>query len=201
MRKLTPWLIVMAVIWMTWRHFAPISRAPGVLAGDEPEQVLFSTPQPVLERKSFTLKPLALYTIKARILGMKHYWGEEPDKLSPYDAAVGWGRMSDTAVLEKLDISQSLRFFHWRYWGDHPPIPVDEIISHAANMHLIPDDDRVLSQIAGLKKGMLVRMSGYLVEATHPRAVTPWRSSLTRDDDGAGACELMLVKVVQVLGD
>ena len=201
MRKLTPWLIVMAVIWMTWRHFAPISRAPGVLAGDEPEQVLCSTPQPVLERKSFTLKPLALYTIKARILGMKHYWGEEPDKLSPYDAAVGWGRMSDTAVLEKLDISQSLRFFHWRYWGEHPPIPVDEIISHAANMHLIPDDDRVLSQIAGLKKGMLVRMSGYLVEATHPRAVTPWRSSLTRDDDGAGACELMLVKVVQVLGD
>lgn len=201
MRKLTPWLIVMAVVWMTWRHFAPISHAPGVLAGGEPEQVLFSTPQPVLERKGFTLKPLALYTIKARILGMKHYWGEEPDKLSPYDAAVGWGRMSDTAVLEKLDISQSLRFFHWRYWGEHPPIPVDEIISHAANMHLIPDDDRVLSQIAGLKKGMLVRMSGYLVEATHPRAVTPWRSSLTRDDDGAGACELMLVKVVQVLGD
>ena len=68
-------------------------------------------------------------------------------------------------------------------------------------MHLIPDDDHVLSQIKSLKTGMHVKMGGYLVEARHPRAVTPWRSSLVRDDDGAGACELMLVRTLRILGD
>jgi len=37
-------------------------------------------------------------------------------------------------------------------------------------------------------------MSGYLIEATHPQGVKPWRSSLTRTDTGSGACELMWVE-------
>jgi hypothetical protein len=199
MKRLVQWGAFAAIVWMVWSHYAPIKHAPGILAPMEPEQMEFRTPQKTIMKKGFTLKPLARYSIEARVLSMKHYSGTEPDKLAPYDAAVGWGRMSDTAVLEKLDITQGNRFFHWRYWGQNPPIPVDEIICHAANMHLIPDDERILGQLAALKTGMVVKLQGYLVEATHPMSATPWRSSLTRTDDGDGACEVMLVEIVKVI--
>ena len=196
MRKLIPWLIIIVAVALIWRACAPIPHAPGTLILKEPEQVIFSSTQPVIEKKGWTLKPLAIFTIEARVLGVMPCSGDPSDDLAPYDLALGWGRMSDTAVLERLDITQSNRFYHWRYWGEKPPIPEGEIITHSTNMHVIPDDDGVLKQISSLHLGSLVKLSGYLVEATHPKASKPWRSSLSRDDEGEGACELMLVRNV-----
>ena len=72
-------------------------------------------------------------------------------------------------------------------------------IRHAANTHMIPEDDRIRDKIAKLRKGSLVKMIGYLVEATNPRSATPWRSSLTREDSGDGACEIFYVRSLQEL--
>jgi hypothetical protein len=47
--------------------------------------------------------------------------------------------------------------------------------------------------IQGLRVGQIVTLDGYLVNATGPEGRT-WNSSLTRDDTGNGACELIYVE-------
>ena len=65
--------------------------------------------------------------------------------LSPIDLALGWGHMSDSAVLEKIKISQSQRFYFWRV--DEFPIPRGDIERSSANMHMIPANDALASRL------------------------------------------------------
>ncbi|MDB6140870.1 MAG: hypothetical protein JWO94_3942, partial [Verrucomicrobiaceae bacterium] len=97
-----------------------------------------------------------------------------------------------------LDIRQSYRFYRWECTGPLP-VPANEIATHSANMHLIADNETVRAAIASLRVGALVAMTGYLVEARHPACLKPWRSSLRRDDEGDGACEIMLVRSLREL--
>lgn len=63
--------------------------------------------------------------------------------------------------------------------------------------HLIPADAVVEKVLKRVRVGNIVHVSGYLVEA---RAGDGWRwvSSLTREDTGAGACELIWVEQVEL---
>ena len=102
--------------------------------------------------------------------------------------------MRDDAVLERLAISQSARWYRYRYGGE-PPIPQAEIDRSAANMHMIPGSDAIADALADVKQGERVRIDGWLVEA-RAKDGWRWRSSTTRDDTGAGACELIYVCAV-----
>lgn len=99
--------------------------------------------------------------------------------------------MSDEAVLKSIKISQSNRFYFWR--TDNFIIPREEIQSHSANMHMIPADAAIEKALKSIRPGQLVTIRGNLVEAN---ASDGWkvRSSLSRTDVGAGACEVVLVK-------
>jgi hypothetical protein len=136
----------------------------------------------------YTLTPLASYTIEARVLSRENYsMGTEAD-LSPTDLALGWGPMSDETVLDKIEISQGNRFFFWRV--QEFPIPQHEIEVHAANTHIVPASDLVKRQLSSVKKGQIVKIKGYLIEAKRPDG-WHWTSSLTREDTGNGACEVL----------
>jgi hypothetical protein len=78
------------------------------------------------------------------------------------------------------------------------PIPRHDIEANSANMHMIPADTIVEDTLKGVRVGQVVRISGYLVEVAGADGWR-WRSSLTRDDTGNGACELVWVESVQVL--
>ena len=143
------------------------------------------------------MRALATYDITALLLHKKRYYGGPSGELAPYDFAVGWGPMSDSAVLRHLTISQGNRFFFWEY-KQQPPIPDDQINCHAANMHLIPSSGAVERAMWWASVGHVIRMTGYLVEARYP-GWNPWRSSLSRTDTGNGACELMWVESCEVL--
>jgi hypothetical protein len=137
------------------------------------------------------LQPLAGFSVDARVLSREDYsLGREAD-LSPTDLALGWGRMRDDAVLSQLSIDQSNRWYHYR-WQGAPPIPVDEIVRSSANLHMIPSSDVVAKELARVRKGDRVRIEGWLVEADAPDGWR-WRSSLTREDSGSGACEVVYV--------
>ena len=199
MKKILALLLVLCSAGFVWRQSGDIRHAPGVLIPKDPEQNLFITPRPTIQKDGWTLKPLATYHIEGRVLCRARYSGDDVSTLSPYDLALGWGRMSDSAVLDRLTITQSNRFSRWECWGD-TPIPESELNSHSANNHLIPADDLIKDKIAALRVGSLVKISGYLVEATHPHADHPWRSSLTRDDSGEGACEIIYVQGISEFG-
>ena len=185
------WLIVLAVLYGGYQEVShrEVHHAAGVLAADEPEQTALASP-PHLQLGNYRIEPLAGYHITARVLGTESYHiGRESD-LSPLDLAVGWGAMSNTDVLSRITVSQGGRFVHWRT-SDYP-IAHSQIVSHIANMHMIPADAGVLRALKRIRPGQVATLDGYLVEATAPDG-WHWRSSLTRDDDGYGACELMWV--------
>ncbi|MGB9499438.1 MAG: hypothetical protein ACKVE4_06745 [Dissulfuribacterales bacterium] len=81
---------------------------------------------------------------------------------SPIDLALGWGSMSDEAILEKIKIRQSNRFYFWSV--KQFPIPQKKIESQSANMHLIPADNVILKQIKTARTGDIVNFTGYLVK-------------------------------------
>ena len=114
--------------------------------------------------------------------------------LVPVDLAVGWGPMSDQAVLDQLEISQA-RAFSSINIKRQPPIPPGEIVSHATNLHLIPSTKAIAAQCKSLRTGELIHLAGLLVQATGPEIGT-WSSSLSRTDTGKGACELVWVEEI-----
>jgi hypothetical protein len=172
----------------------PIVQEPGVLVADAPLQ---SDPadRATTRMGDFELTPLADFSLEARVLSRADYRLGTESELSPTDLAVGWGRMSDSAVIAQLDISQSARFYSYR-WNQEPPIPAREIMLSSANMHLIPADPGVAAAIARVRVGELIALRGHLVEVRREDGWR-WRSSLRRDDSGAGACELVLVDSIE----
>src|SRR5579863_195842 len=160
---------------------------PGVLIPEEPYQQL-TNGTPSWKMGKYQVTALAEYKIRARVLHTESYWLDRGADLSPLDLAVGWGQMSDQAIVDQLEFWQGQRWY--RYWPrkSTPPLSADEMNSHSANMHLIPADDQVKRALQSVSAGNLVDMTGYLVQADGPDG-SSWRSSLSRTDTGAGACE------------
>ena len=186
-------LLGLAQLWERYTHRA-LARPDGVLVADDPVQTDAADAIP-FARGEFTLKPLAEFSLHGRVLLVERYRLDREAALAPYDLGIGWQRMSDSAVLRHLDLSQSGRFLHWR-WRDATPIPEAEITRSAANIHLIPADRLIAARIAALRPGQLVALRGQLVEASRPDG-WHWRSSLSRTDSGSGACELMYVEELE----
>ncbi|MDE1894174.1 MAG: hypothetical protein KGJ96_01095 [Xanthomonadaceae bacterium] len=192
MRKLLIAATVMLVllgIMVHGRH-RPLHPGPGVLAAAAPIQVDIEHGAQ-LQRGNVTLTTRARFDITARVLSREDYrWGDDA-RLVPEDLALGWGRMSDSSVLAHIDISQSGRFYYWH--TRKYPIPRREIETSSANMHMIPADAGVSHQLEQVRVGQLIHIEGFLVDASRPGG-WHWNTSMTRDDTGAGACELVYVE-------
>lgn len=174
----------------TW----PVPMAPGVAVAEDPQQIPLHSP-PALHLKNYQIDPLAEFSLKARVLGTEHYHFGRESEISPIDLALGWGRMSDPTVLSRIDISQSSRFYFWRV--QEFPIPREEIEHHSANMHMIPASSNVAQRLDRIRPGQVITLHGYLVEV-RANDGWHWRSSLTRNDTGNGACELVWVESVEI---
>jgi len=158
LRSLPRWLwllaLFLALLWY-WNGSRPVRHAPGVLAGDPPlQQSLQAAPAQPLRKGDVAIKPLATFSMSARVLSRADYRWDSLAALVPVDLALGWGRMSDSAVLERVRISQSGRFFLWSV--DQFPIPERELIESAANMHLIPADSTIERAIKRTRVGDVV---------------------------------------------
>lgn len=187
-------LVLIGLMAMLWPE-GTVRHPPGILVASAPKQEdLKEGKQWVYKDRNFTA--LAAYDIEARLLSKARYRFDRESELSPLDFALGWGCMSDQAVLDKLDISQNGRWYVYR-WQNPPPLPREEIAAHSANTHLIPCNDEVFSQLLRVKVGNVVRLKGYLVSITGKEGYA-WTSSLSRGDDGGRSCEVMWVESVSV---
>ena len=163
-----------------------------------PAQVLVQSPvQTPTDKAAFgfegyQIKPLAQFTVRARVLAREDYQMDKEADLSPMVLALGWKQMADPAVYRPLNITQGGRWYRYS-WKEQPPIPLQEIIESSANMHMIPANASVHKALKKARAGGLIQISGYLVEATHPKGWR-WTSSLTRSDSGANSCELVFVE-------
>jgi len=174
----------------------PVHPPNGVIAPLDPRQTDLPESQP-LPHGRWQLTPRAQYDITARILSREDYHFDAIADLVPEDLALGWGPMSDNRMLQQFDISQGARFYSWQSRGPLP-LPRRQIVEHSANTHVIPADERVRRELARLRVGQVVHLSGALVDGKRDDGAFV-HTSLTRSDEGAGACEIMLVETVEVL--
>lgn len=201
------WLVIVALVCGAAYHYYKLTRpieveqpplvsVAAVTESRAPVQRDLSA-GPVFRMNGYTLTGLAEFSIGARVILAREYSSDRESSLAPVDLALAWGPMADPRVLAAISFSQGGRFYHWRYEGA-PPIPHREIELNSANMHMIPSTKELAAQLRAVKPGDLVRLRGYLVQAQAPDGWR-WRSSLTREDTGGGACELVFVQALEVL--
>lgn len=189
--------LIAGAVWSVY-HCAttrPVHHGAGILVEEVPRQALIEDAAPI-SHKGFELTPRAQFSAEVRVLSVSGYRLDKFAEASPLDIAVGWAGMSDSAVLEQLEISQSGRFYFWHY-DDAPPIPRADIESQSANWHLVPANARVWSTLRDIRIGDVVTLKGMLIDmaAQDGSAI---KTSLRRDDTGAGACEVVFVEAASL---
>ena len=172
----------------------PIEHPPGVLVAERPVQADLQPSTFMLGDYQLTRK--ASFEIRARVLSKEPYYLGRTADLAPIDLALGWGVMSDSAVLSQIEISQSARWYRTRY-DLPPPIADKQIIFNSSNMHMIPARKALERSLKKLREGDIVLIKGYLVDVDHDSGWY-WHSSMSRLDTGDGACELVYVESLSV---
>jgi hypothetical protein len=188
-------IVLVLLAGMTYRDWSmrEIEHPPGVLVSKSPQQINVRDLHS-LSLDEYELTPRAEFEIRARVLSRKDYtWGTESN-LSPVDLVLGWGVMSDQAVIDRIEISQSSRWYHTRY---ELPAPVSDkdIIQNSSNMHMVPARKHIRKKLENVRVGDIVLLRGKLIDVDHPSG-WHWRTSLRRDDTGAGACEIVYVEEI-----
>ena len=195
--KLLRWFVILLIVFFGYRQYKerPLQPPTGVIAANDPVQNEVSNGAR-FSKNNYQLQTLAEFEIEARVLAKESYSTGRESDLSPLDLALGWGSMSDSAVLKQLSISQGNRFYFYQ-WENTPPRPPEEIAEHSANMHLIPSSAEIEKQMKAVRVGQVVTIIGKLVEVQASDGWR-WRSSLTRKDTGNGACELIYVEGIRI---
>ena len=196
---MTKYLFIFSVfalgyLWIQDRDMRPVVHPPGILVREQPRQVDMQPSAFMLEDYQVTRK--ARFEIRARVLSTEPYYMGRGGDLAPIDLALGWGVMSDQAVLDQIDISQSSRWYRTRYELP-PPVPDQQIIASSSNMHMIPARKDIERSLKKLRSGDIIRLKGYLVDVDHDSG-WHWRTSMSRTDTGGGACELVYVESLLV---
>jgi hypothetical protein len=173
----------------------PVTHGPGVIAPETPvQESAFNVDK--REYKGIKIVPKAKIKLEARVLSIKNYYFDNFSDLTPTDIVFGWGPMSDETNLDKIMVRQSDRSFYFEMTS--PPISQPKMWQHTANMHLIGPTEAIRNKISSLRKGQIIRIDGYLVNADSPQGWT-LKTSLTRDDIGKNSSELVWINSISIL--
>ena len=184
--------IIVAAIWLYFHE--PAASWRGMPAAKDPVQTSSLLPAPFVSG-NYTITPLARYSVTAVVLSRERYRNDREADLSPVDLALGWGPMSVASVINELKVSQGGRWYEYRY--NEPPLEQRQIELHSANTHCLPADDNVRRELLSVKRHELVTLEGYLIEANSSDGTYHWKSSLTREDTGGHACEVMWITHIE----
>jgi hypothetical protein len=148
----------------------PVRQPPGILAPDAPRVQPVGEAMTLVEHGTYRLQPLARFDATARVLSIERYSRDRAGALAPFDIVLGWGPLSDSVTLNAVDIAQTER--RVLYQSYDPKLPDAQMASYLLNLHVIPADATLQAKLAELRRGILVRVEGLLVEAT---ADKDWR--------------------------
>jgi hypothetical protein len=170
----------------------PVHSLGGIKTGDFPEQDRIWFPKKFEFKPYYTIKPLATFRLAGYVLSACDYSKARSAEAqhSPVDFAMAWGEAASPGSYNLMQVSQSNRFYNWTLPGGG--LSHSYVATQSANMHMVPNDSEIEEALMKVKAGDEVRFSGYLVEIRAEDG-WHWKSSLTRGDEGAGACELVLV--------
>ena len=153
------------------------------------------TPFVVLTRRGeVDVRPRATFDVSAVVGSAEPYSVDGGAFLSPVDLVMTWGQLPEAPYRGHVSYSQMTRFYFWHTRDGS--LDLRYIATHSANMHMIPADRNIERALAHVGSGDAVRVRGLLVDVEMPHGFR-WHTSLTREDTGPGACELVWVEELQ----
>ncbi len=167
-----------------------------------PEQEMIENPQLIninRGKDNYLIVPQAQYRIGAVVRSKRAYRFDRMAKISPFDFALVWGFLADEHFYRQLKITQGGRRYFFRP-KKGAQMSVDWIYINSSNNHIIPANDNIRRALRTVRKNDHVLIEGYLVNvtATIKGKSFTWRTSLSREDKGDGACEIIYVKRIKV---
>jgi hypothetical protein len=160
------------------------------------------TYQRKIKNGSVTITPVATYRIAGKVMSKRKYthgWGSE---VAPFDLALVWGMLTYPHVQKALSIEHdSTRMAWFRVKGSEPPVSMDYAMSHGSNNHIIPANETIREACdRQVKVQDKILLEGYLVnvEGRNTEQKISMKTSLSRTDEGRGACEIIYVTRLQV---
>lgn len=167
-------LLALALAWVWMEYFHTPVDATAVVRGG-----------------AYTITELEPYQLTVRVLGREEYLLGRESNLSPLDLAVGWGDMARPDIYRHFKVSQGGRWYFWR--SEDMPIEQRAVETQSANVHIVPATPEIARQLRRIRREDVVELSGSLIEVVATDGWR-WKSSLSREDVGEGACELLLLK-------
>ncbi|PIN69914.1 hypothetical protein COV93_03695 [Candidatus Woesearchaeota archaeon CG11_big_fil_rev_8_21_14_0_20_43_8] len=147
----------------------------------------------------YTIKPVASYALEG-IIVTKTKYSDRWAWLAPYDLGIAWGKITEKNHSKNIRYTTPYRATYFTYSGG--PLSVKEIFTMASNNHIIAANITIERQVAALKVGDVILLKGYLVDVdgkADNSAYRYWHTSLRRDDQGDGACEVFYVESVEMI--
>lgn len=172
-----------------------INREPEQYRVEDVQEFIF---QP--HKKKYLIKPMAEYYLDGVVLGKEKYVYDRGADLAPYDLAIAWNKLVLTKLYKQLKWSQEGRWYLWRYDEDFP-FDNTFVARYSANNHIIPANPNIRAALGLVRKGESIGLSGYLVYVRQAEGEEfSWNSSLSREDEGGGSCEVFYVTEVRYKG-
>jgi hypothetical protein len=151
-------------------------------------------------KKKYLIEPKAEYFLDGVVLGKERYVYDRGADLAPYDLAIAWNKLVITKLYKQLKWSQEGRWYLWRYNED---FPFDNafVARYSANNHIIPANSNLRAALGLIREGQSIGLSGYLVNVRQAEGEEfTWNSSLSREDEGGGSCEVFYVTELRYKG-
>lgn len=169
-----------------------------------PEYKLSLTGAREVKNNNVVIYAQAFYKIHGRVVHIMPYYIGVSGGLSPVDFAIVWGELVKKENYSQIEFRQSGRWAYFRP-KEKSLYDIEYISKHFANMHIIPADANVLMGLKKISKYDEIYMEGYLVNIEsfkNGKLSLRWNTSLSRDDNGSGACEIMFVtKIITKYGE
>ena len=151
-----------------------------------------------INRKPLKITPLADFDITGIVVSTKKYHSGFDAKVVPLDIGIVWGDVAKEEYLRHIHFEQIVRFLRYRFTGA-VPFDYDYLNKNVANIHVMSANSKLKRVLNSIKKNDKVQLKGYLIHISSINDSRYYRrSSLTRDDTGDGACEVMWVNYVRV---
>lgn len=194
-RKLLPTLGALCVLLFAFRHpltLALVKHEPATRPNVSAEPVQEADAKEPFELvaggKRYRLVPRFRWDEAARVMSEEPYRFDAAGALIPVDWALAWGPVLAPPYAGKIHFTQTSRFYMWG--TSDGSLDGGTIVTHTANTHVIPATARLRRVARSVSRGDDVRLEGWLadVEGIDDPSF-PWKTSVSRDDEGPGGCE------------
>ncbi len=209
MKKLFPSLFAASALLLIFSFFLK-DRLPSSsemlepLESDPVQREMNAAPFDIRSKDiTFTVTPLFAYELNGLVVSYHHSnelsdfshkkWG---DSLNIKDICVIWGANLNDSILEGIRFSSG----NWTCFYETKDRDTWESFNPVffSNNHLITENKALASKILAAGKGDQIRISGYLSNYTHNKGFFR-NTSVTRQDTGQGACEIIYVTEFQII--